>query len=67
MVKLVAEAVSENRVVGGRPASISLRDWVVLEGRLPIVPSVSAGCEVANTAQLLGQKHFGIPHLTSVI
>lgn len=59
VVELVAEAVSEDRVVDGLAAPFSLRDWVMLEGRLPVVPLVSARCEVTRTAQLLRTEALG--------
>jgi hypothetical protein len=63
MVELVAEAVSKDRVVDAIAASFYLRDWVMLEGRLPVVPFVSARCEVTRTAQLLGTEALGHPTL----
>jgi hypothetical protein len=35
----------------------------MLEGRLPVVPLVSARCEVTRTAQLLGTEALGHPAL----
>ena len=68
VVELVAEAVSKDRVVDGLAAPFSLRDWVMLEGRLPVVPLVSARGEVTRTAQLLGTEALGHParHLRDV-
>jgi hypothetical protein len=68
VVELVAEAVSKDRVVDGLAAPFSFRDWVMLEGRLPVVPLVSARCEVTRTAQLLGTEALGHParHLRDV-
>lgn len=59
VVELVAEAVSKDRVVDGLAAPFSLRDWGMVEGRLPVVPLVSARCEVTRTAQLLGTEALG--------
>src|SRR5207247_1545992 len=61
VVELVAEAVSKDRVVDGLAAPVSLRDWVMLEGGLPVVPLVTARCEVTRTAQLLGTEALGHP------
>ena len=68
VVELVAEAVSKDRVVDGLTAPFSLRDWVMLEGRLPVVPLVRARCEVTRTTQLLGTEALGHParHLCDV-
>jgi hypothetical protein len=63
VVELVAEAVSKDRVVDGLAAPFYLRDWVMLESRLPVVPLVSARCEVTRTAQLLGTEALGHPAL----
>ena len=63
VVELVAEAVSKDRVVDGLAAPFSLRDWVMLESRLPVVPLVSARWEVTRTAQLLGTEALGHPTL----
>jgi hypothetical protein len=68
VVELVAEAVSKDRVVDGLAAPFYLRDWVMLESRLPVVPLVSAPCKVTRTAQLLGTEALGHParHLRDV-
>lgn len=63
VVELVAEAVSKDRVIDGPAAPVLLRDRVMLEGRLPVVPLVSARCEVTRTAQLLGAEALGHPAL----
>jgi hypothetical protein len=68
VVELVAEAVSEDRVVDGLAAPFYLRDWVMLESRFPVVPLVSARCEVTRTPQLLRTEALGHPacHLRDV-
>jgi hypothetical protein len=68
VVELVAEAVSKDRVVDGLATPFYLRDRVMLEGRLPVVPLVSARYEVTRTAQLLRTEAFGHParHLRDV-
>ena len=68
VVELVAEAVSKDRVVDGLATPFYLRDRVMLEGRLPVVPLVSARGEVTCTAQLLGTEALGHParHLRDV-
>jgi hypothetical protein len=68
VIKLVAETVSKYRVVDGLQATFLLRDWVMLEGRLPVVPLIGARCEVTRTAQLLGAEALGHParHLRDV-
>jgi len=60
VVELVAEAVSKDRVVDGLAAPFLLFwDWVMLESRLPVVPLVSARCEVTGTAELLRAEALG--------
>ena len=61
VVELVAEAVSKDRVIDGLAASFHLRDWVMLESRLPIVPLVRTSYEVTRTAQIFGTEAVAHP------
>ena len=62
VVELVAEAVGKDRVVGSRFPSVSLWDWEVLVGRLPITPGASGPpLEVTCAAPFLGTEALGHP------